>query len=213
MTTQVPVTVTDGQVTGGLVVMVMMPLFVPGEVQVIRTVTSLLPPAGTTTGCGVITVNAAMLLELNPVMVNGQTATGEQGLVVDTVKVRSLLVPTQTLPKSKGFGDTPHAELWAAPPELAPQGRKAKVAKMMPMTCCRGNLITLSFNAELKTCSLVLPKVGPIGSMPCGPSEAEEPSVGSPRECVAPAARCPQTCISTTRASINHLRKFPRATL
>jgi hypothetical protein len=101
--TQKPLTATVPQETGPQALLVLneiTPLWLPGVVQVNRTVTVTLPPAGTDTGNAGLTMLNAGLLELMPSMLNAALP------VLLTVKVRLALWPTQTSSKSSAVGDT-----------------------------------------------------------------------------------------------------------
>lgn len=94
--------VTQGLSSNSATSMFIVPLCEPGEVQLSRIITVTLPPAGTIAGsAGLTTVNAG-LLDSTPI-VNSWLP------VLLTVKLRSALVPTQTLPKLSEVGLTAQA--------------------------------------------------------------------------------------------------------
>jgi hypothetical protein len=120
--TQEPLTLTAGQPAAGLVEKVRVPLCDPGELQLILTVTVALPPEATVIGSGLITVNAG-LLDVTPVIEN-------DGLpLLLTVRFWFLVVPTQTLPKFKGFGEMLHIGATAV---VAGLGTKALRSGLAP---------------------------------------------------------------------------------
>jgi hypothetical protein len=133
---QKPVRRTVPQLTGTtvpatLVVKLMLPLFGPIEVQVMRTVTGTLRPAGTIIGrAGSTAAKAAGSLELIASMMSGWFP------VLSTIKVWSLVVPAQRSPKSRDGGLTAQATCVQKPETatgLHPTSGGAVIIVIMPL--------------------------------------------------------------------------------